>query len=142
MDITTQVGNYKLNVRVAVLVRNAQGFLFEKSEQGYYFSVGGRVKAGESSLDAAKREVFEELSVHVDDLSLISIIENFFENKGSSFHELCFVYSSENVFALELPENIVVLREEELEGQDIRPEIIKTIVSETSKGVSHFIVKS
>jgi len=140
MDLTLELGQYTLNIRVAVLVRTDTGFLFEKGKDGYYFALGGRVKIGESSLVAAKRELQEEIGLDVDALKLVSIVENFFTHKGSSFHEVCFVYLVEGVVNMDLPENIVALGNLDLQGADIRPEIIKKIITEKQESVSHFII--
>jgi 8-oxo-dGTP pyrophosphatase MutT (NUDIX family) len=140
MDLTLELGQHKLNIRVAVLVRTTKGVLFEKGKDGYYFALGGRVKIGESSFDAAKREVQEEIGLHVDVLKLVSIVENFFTHKGFSFHEVCFVYLLEDIVDLELPENIVAFTDVDLQSKDVRPEVIKKIINEKQEVVSHFII--
>lgn len=142
MDLTLDVDQFKLNIRVAVLIRTDKGLLFEKGKDGYCFALGGRVKINESSLDAAKREVFEEISVEVSDLKLVSLIENFFVKGASSVHEICFVYSGNSIVTTELPGNIVAIKREDFQEKDIRPEIIKKIIIEEQGGISHFIVKS
>lgn len=141
MDLTIDLDKFKLNIRVAVLVRTDDGILFEKGKDGYYFVLGGRVKIGESSLEAAKREVLEEVFVEVHDLKLVSLIENFFTKGESSFHEICFVYSSDSIMKLEPPENIVACKKEDLQEKDIRPAIVKKIITEEQNGISNFIIK-
>ena len=78
MDLTLLAGEYTLNIRVHIIVETETGFLFFKGKSGHYALVGGRVKAGESSLAAAQRELQEEtgLNFEANKFKLISIIEN------------------------------------------------------------------
>lgn len=142
MDLTIDVDKFRLNIRVAALLCTQKGFLFEKGKDGYYFVLGGRVKINESSLEAAKREIFEEISVSVNDIKLVSVVENFFVKGETSFHEICFVYSSSDIINPELPKNIVELTTEVLQTVDVRPPIIKKIIAENKNEVSHFIIKA
>ena len=53
-------GENKFNFRVAVLIENKGRVLLETAGE-FWNMIGGRVQFGESSLDAAKRELKEEL---------------------------------------------------------------------------------
>ena len=57
--------------------------------------IGGRVKIGEDSETTIKREVEEEIGKQIEITGYISTIENFFEMKGSKYHEYMFVYQAE-----------------------------------------------
>lgn len=141
MDLTLQVDGVSLNIRVAVLLQTEKGYLFERHKDGYYFAIGGRVKAGESSLEAAMRELQEEVAIKTNNLNLVSIVENFYVHKGVSFQEICFVYTSHQVFDVELPENIVALSQKDMKDKDIRPEVIKNSIAQEPGFISHSIVK-
>ncbi|MCK6624358.1 MAG: NUDIX domain-containing protein [Anaerolineae bacterium] len=61
-DISFDVGGCKFNYRVAAIIECHQRYLFTTAPgTDFWFLPGGRVKAGESSLEAIKRELQEEL---------------------------------------------------------------------------------
>lgn len=96
MDITVDIENYKLNVRVAGIIIHNNKILVHKSiNSDYYALIGGRVKIGEDSENALKREIQEELGKKVDIIKYISTIENFFDMKNSKYHEILFIYQAE-----------------------------------------------
>lgn len=145
MDLTIPIGNSVLNIRVAVLVETPKGFVLEKSTLGFYFLVGGRVQVGETSLEAAKREVQEELGISLENLKLKAIIENFFsetENtSGKQVQEICFVYRSEVKDSLEMGELFAVLTPEQINSIDFRPTILKTVLTQMGDEIVHLIEK-
>lgn len=53
---------------------------------------GGRIEAGESSPDALRREMVEEMEVAVSIGRMIWIVENFFEYDNQPYHEIGFYY--------------------------------------------------
>ena len=96
MDITIDVDDYKLNVRAAgVMIHNGKVLFHKNVNSDYYALIGGRVEIGESSEDTIKREIKEELGKDIKITKYISTIENFFEIKGSKYHEIMFVYGIE-----------------------------------------------
>lgn len=140
MDLTIQLETITLNIRVAVLIKKEGGFILEKNKGGYYFPVGGRVKAGETSEEAAKREVFEELSVVVEGLKLRAIVELFFCSEDSHVHEICFVYSVSDIDDLKLAEEFGVYTLEQIESIDFRPEVIKEVIKSNSNNILHLMM--
>lgn len=96
MDITIDVGKYKLNVRAAgVIIHNGKILVHKNGKTNHYALVGGRVEIGENSADTIKREIKEELGKDIEIIEYLSTIENFFENKGSKYHEIMFLYKIE-----------------------------------------------
>lgn len=96
MDITIDVDDYKLNVRAAgVMIHNGKILAHRNVNSDHYALIGGRVKIGESSVNTIKREIKEELGKDIEITGYISTIENFFEMKGSKYHEIMFVYKIE-----------------------------------------------
>lgn len=105
MDITVDVGDYKLNVRAAgLMIHNGKVLVHRNINYDHYALVGGRVEIGESSADTIKREIKEELGKDIEITGYVSTIENFFEMKGSKYHEILFVHKIE--FVDELDKNI------------------------------------
>ena len=78
-DCTIPIDNGFINIRVGAIIRKGNRLLMVGNDrQDYLYSVGGRVKFGETAEEAVIREVFEETGVEmkVDHLGFIQ--ENFF----------------------------------------------------------------
>lgn len=98
MDITIDVEDYKLNVRAAgAIIHNNKVLVHKNVNSDHYALVGGRIEIGENSVDTIKREIKEELGKEIEIIGYISTIENFFEMKGSKYHEIMFVHEVEFV---------------------------------------------
>jgi 8-oxo-dGTP pyrophosphatase MutT (NUDIX family) len=159
MDLTLTAGEYTLNVRVHVIVEtehengSEKSFVFFRSKGGHLACVGGRVKAGESSLAAAQRELEEETGLNFlpNKFKLISTIENFYTTKNSDtikannnsetdttkFHEIGFVYLlTEKVPMQNISENFIIehnlltIPYSEIQNSNILPAAIKEIILE------------
>ena len=144
MDITIDVDDYKLNVRAAgVMIHNGKILVHRNVNSDYYALIGGRVEIGESSANTIKREIKEELGKDIEITGYISTIENFFEMKGSKYHEIMFVHKIE--FTNEEDKKIEYIMKNQ-EGKDyleyewielekldeipLLPEIIKEVLKE------------
>lgn len=96
MDITVDVGEYKLNVRAAVIINHNNKVLVHRNvNSNHYALIGGRVEIGEDSETTVKRELKEEIGKDIEITGYISTIENFFEMEGSKYHEILFVHKGE-----------------------------------------------
>ncbi len=97
-DITVRVDESVVNLRVgAVITKDNKVLMVKNPRDDYYYSVGGRIKVGETSEQAIVREVYEELGVKlpIDRLGFIS--ENYFygdmgDNTRREIYEICFYY--------------------------------------------------
>ncbi|SES42332.1 NUDIX hydrolase [Psychrobacillus sp. OK032] len=95
MDISFETVEGRFNYRVAGLLIHDDKLLIMKDEdQSYYYVPGGRVMLNETSEDAVKREIREELSIEVNVKRLLWVNENFFVEATlqEKFHEICFFY--------------------------------------------------
>lgn len=63
----------------------------------FYRLLGGGIEFGETSLDAVRRELKEELELEIQDAELLNVFENIFEFNGVPHHEITFLYSV-NIF--------------------------------------------
>lgn len=98
MDITIDVGGYKLNVRAGVVIMHNNKILLHRNvNSDHYAMIGGRVEIGENSEHTIKREVQEELGKEIEITGYVSTVENFFEMKGAKYHEIMFVHRVEFV---------------------------------------------
>lgn len=98
MDLTIDVGEYKLNIRAAgVIIHNGKILVHRNINSDHYALIGGRVEIGENSAETVKRETKEEIGKGVEITGYISTIENFFEMNGTKYHEIMFVHKAEFV---------------------------------------------
>ena len=96
MDLTIDVEDYKLNIRAAaVIIHNNKILVHRNINSDHYALIGGRVEIGESSDNTVKREIEEEIGKEIEITGYISTIENFFEMKGSKYHEILFIHKAE-----------------------------------------------
>ncbi len=64
-------------------------------KQKFYRPIGGGIELGETSRQALKREIKEELNADIINLKQIGIIENIFTYQGKPGHEIVFIYDAE-----------------------------------------------
>jgi len=67
----------------------------EVKQDHYYRPIGGGIEYGETSSEALKREVFEEIGATITNLDFLGTIENLFTYNGELGHEIVFVYNAE-----------------------------------------------
>lgn len=80
----------------------------------YHRPLGGALLFGESSEEAVRRELLEEIGAELVDLELLGVIENRFELGGLPAHEIVFVYEGGFVDrSLYEQERFVVIEESE-----------------------------
>lgn len=96
MDITIDVGEYRLNMRATGLIIHKNKLLVHKDiREEYCTLLGGRVTFGENSVDTIKREVEEELGKRAEVIGYIGTIENFFEANQRKYHEIILIHQVE-----------------------------------------------
>ena len=95
MDLSLMVGDTKFNYRVGLfIIRNNQVLVECNPDYDFVTLPGGRVKTQESSLEALRRELNEEMQIDIgnDKLLMKALVENFFDLEGKHYHELYFLY--------------------------------------------------
>ncbi len=137
MDLSTTINNIRLNIRVAILIETPNGYIFEKDSTGFYFPIGGRIKTNESSIDAAKREVREELNYDISELEYVATLENFFTYKHEYFQEICIVHFHKTN-KTEWPNEYYIIPESKFSDYNIKPNIISALVHNKEK--KHYIL--
>ncbi len=141
MDLSILIDSVKLNIKVSVLLETANGYIFEKDKNGFYFPIGGRIKLNEDSVKAAKREVKEEIDLDLNNPIYKGIIENFFIYDNIQYRELIIVYHASLKQKIDLPEGFHFFKNTELNKIDIKPSEIIEIINSKKKHIFHFIVK-
>ncbi len=64
-----------------------------ENPDGYHRLIGGSVEFGESHREAIVREVREELSAEIADLTYLGAVESIFAIDGAPGHEMVFLYT-------------------------------------------------
>lgn len=97
-DICVPVGEGYVNVRVgAIIMKNGRVLMVTNADADYYYSVGGRIRLGESAEEAVRREVREETGCVLEIDRLGFVHEDFFwgdspSTRGKLIHELGFYF--------------------------------------------------
>jgi 8-oxo-dGTP pyrophosphatase MutT (NUDIX family) len=141
MDISIFLDNIKLNIRSAVIIETEKGYIFEKDRSGgFYFVVGGRIKINETSEHAAKREIYEEIGINIENIKIKAIVESFFVDDNKKVHEICFYYKYKINGKINLPENYYVFNEEEIKRENVQPKIIYDIINSKKEAILHLTI--
>jgi len=97
-DCTVAIDDGYINIRVGAIIKKGDRFLMVgNTSQDYLYSVGGRIKFGETAEEAVRREVFEETGINLEVDRLGFVHENFFyadtETKmGRLMYEISFFF--------------------------------------------------
>ena len=88
MDLCLNVGEYILNVRVCGVIRHGNKVLVHhNTKKNHVALIGGRIKVGEDSISALKREIKEEIGEDTMFVKTVGFVENFFEISEKKYHE-------------------------------------------------------
>lgn len=96
-DMCIPCGDGIVNIRVGAVIEKDGLLLMVESARGYYYSVGGRIRFGETAGEAIEREVFEETGVRMRAETLLFVHENYFcgdapGNLGRPIYEISFYF--------------------------------------------------
>ena len=97
-DMTVACGGGLINIRVgAVLMKDGKFLMVGNERSDYLYSVGGRIKFGETAEEAVIREVWEETGVRMEIDRLGFVHENYFygdapANLGKLIYEVSFFF--------------------------------------------------
>ena len=149
-DVSILIDDYKFNFRVCCLIENKNRYLLLKNNTVDFLNLpGGRVHAGENTLDAIKRELKEELNLVDVQPKLLKMSEQFFHFDNNNYHELVFVYyvklkndhpfcKMDNIPNLDNKnETMIWVNKNSLKNHKILPEFIYTL--KKSKNITHLI---
>lgn len=153
-DMSVPCDDGIINIRVgAIIMKNGKILMVgNKMHPEYLYSVGGRIKFGETAEEAVVREVFEETGVHMEVDRLGFVHENYFigdspAKLGKLIYEISFF------FYMKVPEEFEPVsnsftedgNEESLQWIEpstditIYPEFFKTELLKSENCVKHFV---
>ena len=144
-----------LNIRVgAIIIKDGKILMVGNDRADYLYTVGGRIKFGETAEEAIIREVYEETGVTMQVDRLGFVHENYFigdskSNMGKLIYEISFYFymSVPNGFAPVSKSFTEDNCKEFLHWVDINtdtkmfPAFFKTELSNPTQSVKHFVTK-
>ena len=152
-DMTVKCGDGFVNVRVgAVIVKDGKILMVGNERNDYLYSVGGRVKFGETAEEAVKREVFEETGVKMEIDRLGFIHENYFYGDAPTNLDKL-IYEISFFFYMKVPEDFspVCTSSTEFDANEylvwtepdtettIYPDFFRTAALSPAEGVLHMV---
>lgn len=153
-DMTVPCDNGLLNIRVGAIIMKDGKILMvgNKIQPEYLYSVGGRIKFGETAEEAVIREVYEETGIQMEVDRLGFVHENYFygdvaSNLGKLIYEISFF------FYMKVPENFEPISQSFKEDDHAEflqwitpdspikyyPEFFRTELAHPQLGVKHFV---
>ena len=142
-----------LNIRVgAIIMKNGKLLMVGNESSNYLYSVGGRIKFGETAEEAIVREVFEETGVKMEIDRLGFVHENYFYGDApSNLGKL--IYEISIYFYMKVSDDFAPISESFTEDnikeslkwvspdEDIKmyPEFFRTELKNPTDTVKHFI---
>lgn len=149
-DIGVKFDSGRFRLRgVGVVIKNGRVLMVHDEKRQYYCAVGGAVRVGETTSDAAIREVFEESGLNVEIDRLLFIQENFFEMEDGLHHEVAFYYLMKDIGNQEICGDRVLdckedglewLNISELSNYKVYPQIYNVVLKEIPNEIIHFVV--
>lgn len=152
-DLCVKVSEGILNIRVgAIIMKDGKFLMVENDRDDHIYSVGGRIKFGETAEEAVVREVFEETGVKMEVDRLGFIHENFFfgdslVKKGNIVHEISFYFYmkvpkdfepvSMSFTEDDVKEHLVWIKADH--QKKYYPEFFKTELKNPSREIKHFV---
>ena len=97
-DMTVPCDDGFINIRVgAIILKNGEFLMVGNSRVDYLYSVGGRIRFGETAEEAVIREVFEETGIKMEVDRLGFIHENYFygdllSRRGKLIYEVSYFF--------------------------------------------------
>jgi len=155
-DIALKISEGIFNYRVGAIIIDSNKILMVKnSGSSYYYTVGGRVKFGESAQEAILREAYEETKIQLEIERLAFIHDKFFVEDSTStpYHEIC-------LFFLIKPNNELLNMKHGSFNEEygevsfywlpingindlcVYPEFFKSELTNLSQGIKYFITRN
>lgn len=153
MDMTLPCADGYVNLRVgAILIRDGKFLMVGNEGSDYLYSVGGRIRFGETAEEAVVREVWEETGAHLSVQHLGFVHENYFVGDSGSVLGKT-IYEVSFYFYMEVPEDFAPRQQSFTEDgrreylawaspDDLRtiyPAFFRTELCKAQAGVRHIV---
>lgn len=94
------MSNHRIRAVALCAVMNGDRVLVRRHvdqalQRVFFRPPGGAIEHGEHSLDAARREMKEEIGADVTNLRLLGCVENIFQHEEGIGHEIVFIYRAD-----------------------------------------------
>lgn len=152
-DMCVALENGILNIRVgAIIIKDDRVLMVGNEKAGYLYSIGGRIKFGETMEEAIVREVLEETGIKMEIDRLGFVQESYFYGKSpSNLGKL--VYQISFYFYMKTPDDFVLNEDIVMEDNNeehliwssldedfvIHPEFFKTELKNPSQHIKRFV---
>ena len=144
-----------LNIRAGAIIMKDGKLLMVGNDRSYLYSVGGRLKFGETAEEAVVREVFEETGVKMEIDRLGFVHENYFHGDAPSNRNKL-IYEISFFFYMKVPDTFAPISESFTEDNSkehlvwvsldddvkIYPNFFKTELKNPADTVKHFTTKA
>ena len=145
MDITYQKDDYQFILRTSIIIFNKNMnkiLLFKVNDNFFYMLIGGKIRELETTTDAVKREIKEEIGLNVNNIEFVCLSEEFVNAKGFKNHQINVIYKGN--YNEEIKENKFIGQEgdwcyyewveiDKIDNYEIYPSIVKEIVKNPDK---------
>lgn len=145
MDITYKKDNYQFILRTSIIIFNKNMnkiLLFQVNNKKFYMLIGGKINELETSIDAIKREIKEEINLEVGNIEFVCLSEEFVNAKGFNNHQINVIYKG--IYNDEIKDAKFIGLEgdwchyewidiNKLDNYEIYPNIVKDIVRNPEK---------
>lgn len=150
IDIRLRIDDRSFCLRAAALIiENGRLLVAKEKHHNPFYTIGGGVRMGETTREAAQREAWEETGIRYEVDRLLYIQERFFTYDGMQKHEVAFYYlmkekrseiaeGTQSDYARETLHWIPV---EELPATEIVPGFLKTALQNIPENVRHFVTE-
>ncbi|SRR5258708_19559423 len=155
IQLKTKDINFSIRVGGIVFDNQHRVLVQTKKQLGFWFFPGGHNELGESSPATIIREFQEELETEVVVERLIWVIENFYVESGTTFHELGFyylisfprhstIYKKESLFTGANNDSNLLFKwheSNELMSVDLYPKYIRDNLVQIPNFVTHVVIR-
>lgn len=155
-SIKMKTNDFNFKFRVSgLIIKNNKLLLVDMDDSGFLCLPGGYVELGETTEEAVKRELIEEIGKEVSIIKNLGVVENYFVNKFSKkMHEISFYYMMDFIDDISEQKDFTLIENDkgnnvkldfkwidlnEIENFDIRPIFLINLLKNNNLEFNHLI---